>query len=414
MAVRGVEEWMPAYGPSKSARLFVGLNVGRKQAYRIDDVVWLVTRMRESQGASPDSTFITQRGIYSQPGVGKVDEKSVQVVIYDDSGTAKSRWKSQMLGIAKHLANSMCQDSVVVDLRENNVSYWVGGVKGNLSSAKCQSQLQRAANPKLVVINPKVRGGLTAAQRKRVKASADPRELAMGIAEEMEHTTSKRTAERIALDHLAEDPHYYTKLAEAMGHNPAWLELVAGGLVGYGVGRAHGGAKCLVGRAKRAAGRAKKKLTRKKDNPKITAKKRRKRKVNPKGGKFRGTKAEVLAFIERTQGRKLTAAERRLFDKMARQAQTFHGTDDIEVVVGDAPSGTPKILAGAGPLLNVDYKVVNKGSHRKGEWTHKAGDHARQRMSPPAWAAWGPDGRMVVVDAHGSRMRMKPTHGYVG
>jgi len=40
----------------------------------------------------------------------------------------------------------------------------------------------------------------------------DPKELAMGIKVEMEHTKNKDKAKEIALQHLAEDPHYYSKL----------------------------------------------------------------------------------------------------------------------------------------------------------------------------------------------------------
>ena len=39
----------------------------------------------------------------------------------------------------------------------------------------------------------------------------DRKELELGIAEEMEHTDDPMAAEDIALDHLAEDPHYYSK-----------------------------------------------------------------------------------------------------------------------------------------------------------------------------------------------------------
>lgn len=41
--------------------------------------------------------------------------------------------------------------------------------------------------------------------------AVDQRELRMGIEVEMEHTTDPRVAEEIALDHLAEDPRYYSK-----------------------------------------------------------------------------------------------------------------------------------------------------------------------------------------------------------
>lgn len=41
----------------------------------------------------------------------------------------------------------------------------------------------------------------------------DPVELAKGTRHELEHTSDTRIAERIALDHLAEHPHYYTHLS---------------------------------------------------------------------------------------------------------------------------------------------------------------------------------------------------------
>ena len=41
---------------------------------------------------------------------------------------------------------------------------------------------------------------------------ANPKELAVGRKLEMEHTSNPNFAERIALDHLAEIPDYYTRL----------------------------------------------------------------------------------------------------------------------------------------------------------------------------------------------------------
>lgn len=42
----------------------------------------------------------------------------------------------------------------------------------------------------------------------------DPKELEMGIEVELEHVSTKEEAKIIALHHLAEDPHYYTKLTK--------------------------------------------------------------------------------------------------------------------------------------------------------------------------------------------------------
>ena len=47
------------------------------------------------------------------------------------------------------------------------------------------------------------------------KSEVDPIELSMGQTVEMEHTTDPSIAAEIALDHLSEDPHYYTKLRKS-------------------------------------------------------------------------------------------------------------------------------------------------------------------------------------------------------
>ena len=51
-----------------------------------------------------------------------------------------------------------------------------------------------------------------AGKAKNFTGSYDPKQIAMGIEVEMEHTSCKLIAERIAKDHLAEFPDYYTRL----------------------------------------------------------------------------------------------------------------------------------------------------------------------------------------------------------
>lgn len=43
----------------------------------------------------------------------------------------------------------------------------------------------------------------------------DPEQLAAGTQHEMEHTKDEAKAREIAMDHLAEDKHYYKKLNKA-------------------------------------------------------------------------------------------------------------------------------------------------------------------------------------------------------
>jgi hypothetical protein len=53
-----------------------------------------------------------------------------------------------------------------------------------------------------------------AQKRGITRNDVDPKELALGIKIEVEHTSSKRIAEQIALDHLAEIPDYYSRLVK--------------------------------------------------------------------------------------------------------------------------------------------------------------------------------------------------------
>ena len=50
------------------------------------------------------------------------------------------------------------------------------------------------------------------AKKHGVSISVLEKQLEAGIEEEMEHTTDTSVAKEIALDHLSEDPKYYTKL----------------------------------------------------------------------------------------------------------------------------------------------------------------------------------------------------------
>lgn len=58
-----------------------------------------------------------------------------------------------------------------------------------------------------------------AKKKKFTEKDADKKELEMGIKVEMEHTKNKAVAKRIALDHLAELPDYYTRLTKMEGEH---------------------------------------------------------------------------------------------------------------------------------------------------------------------------------------------------
>jgi len=56
-------------------------------------------------------------------------------------------------------------------------------------------------------------GGVSG-EKNTTKADVDPEQLKIGIAVEKEHTGIELVAEKIALDHLAEMPDYYTRLKQ--------------------------------------------------------------------------------------------------------------------------------------------------------------------------------------------------------
>jgi len=69
----------------------------------------------------------------------------------------------------------------------------------------------RSADRHLRVLENPLRGG--AAERLGVtERDVSPTELHLGQRHEMEHTDDPSVARQIALDHLAEDPRYYSEL----------------------------------------------------------------------------------------------------------------------------------------------------------------------------------------------------------
>jgi hypothetical protein len=76
----------------------------------------------------------------------------------------------------------------------------------------------------------KIPGGLA---DKGPPKDLDPKQLEMGLKVEMEHTGDKNVAREIALDHLTEDPQYYSKL-KVMESKKGWDErlrrMAAGGV----------------------------------------------------------------------------------------------------------------------------------------------------------------------------------------
>lgn len=108
-------------GGGYSARLFVGLNVGKTQRFTEDNVVDIVFKTRRRQKALPDASILSQKGIYSDRGGDIVKEPSTQIIIIDTIGVGKRQFVSEMKELAEVLCKKMKQESVILEIQRKGV-----------------------------------------------------------------------------------------------------------------------------------------------------------------------------------------------------------------------------------------------------------------------------------------------------
>ena len=104
-----------------SARIFVGLNVGQRKAYNVDDVVKIVWNVRKKQKRSGDASILAQRGIYEDRKGKRVVEPSVQVVLIDLAGTPAKEFTHEMVELAEALCHKLKQETVILEIQKGGV-----------------------------------------------------------------------------------------------------------------------------------------------------------------------------------------------------------------------------------------------------------------------------------------------------
>lgn len=113
-----------------AARVFVGLSVGKKKTYRVEDVMRVVRETRESQGYDPDASFVSQRGIYTSAG-STIEEESVQVIIFNKAPKMTlPAWTRESIELGEALCDRLRQLEVVVNLQFNGADRGTFGVEG--------------------------------------------------------------------------------------------------------------------------------------------------------------------------------------------------------------------------------------------------------------------------------------------
>lgn len=90
-----------------------------------------------------------------------------------------------------------------------------GGFEGPLFSSKEIKEIGKTDDKDFMEVVKKYIGKIKDKEKLTKIYNSMLKQLEMGINVEMEHTKSKKKAKKIALDHLAEDPAYYTKLKKA-------------------------------------------------------------------------------------------------------------------------------------------------------------------------------------------------------
>lgn len=111
-----------------SASFLVGLNVGEEAKYTVDDVVQTIIEIRKQQGAGPDASVLSQRGIYEDKKSRTIVEDSVRIIIIDLAGLPKNEFVEQMLKLAEHLLEKFEQESVIVEIQRRGVVVDVYGI----------------------------------------------------------------------------------------------------------------------------------------------------------------------------------------------------------------------------------------------------------------------------------------------
>ena len=104
-----------------TARLFVGLNVGQKPMYKVDDVVTETRDFRLARKQPADASFIAQKGVYTDRAGDLVTENSVQIIVFASPDTSLPDFREQMTELAKHLRRKFDQDSIIVELQDRGI-----------------------------------------------------------------------------------------------------------------------------------------------------------------------------------------------------------------------------------------------------------------------------------------------------
>jgi hypothetical protein len=176
---------------------------------RVQNAKTIILTARSQEISQDLEAFLQSKGLTGVElfAVGSSDPKAKSDVIQDfiDQGYNTIRFyddSPKNVAAVKALGATNPKADIMAKLIKHNVDENVDRIPGGLSQGKTLTDLVAKLDPKGYFFNDQLLNALR-------------KELIKGIEVELEHTSDLRIAKEIALDHLFEDPRYYTKLAKA-------------------------------------------------------------------------------------------------------------------------------------------------------------------------------------------------------
>jgi hypothetical protein len=176
---------------------------------RIQNAKTIILTARSQDITRDLEGFLKSKGLTGVElfAVGSSDPKAKSDVIQDfiEQGYNTIRFyddSPKNVAAVKALGATNPKADIMAKLIKHNVDENIDRIPGGIAQGKTLTDLAQKIDPKGHYFNERLR-----------KVLSD--ELELGINVEMEHTTDRKIAKEIALDHMFEDPRYYTKLTRS-------------------------------------------------------------------------------------------------------------------------------------------------------------------------------------------------------
>lgn len=187
-----------------------------KQAAKLDEPAKMRLQNKYQALKHPQKENETETAAYVREQKERTGTFSVHTrTAHDKEGTEPTKGSGSMHGFTSHAEAKKYADDFQARHPQGKTAIEEHGkpakpVQGDLFAKKSMSGISELGDY-LRKSAEQIPGGLSSGKS---PSDFDPKALAQGTKVEMEHTTSKKVAQEICMDHLTEDPSYYTKLAK--------------------------------------------------------------------------------------------------------------------------------------------------------------------------------------------------------